>query len=452
MNHSRLKKLSFLGFSLVLVLSGCSSAATKAKQGKNQQRSIPVEVKAATEQDFSQKFTLSGRLQAQQQWDVSPKITGKLIQVNVKAGDQVKAGQVIAKLDDQDLSLQAEKAQTALAAAQAKYEDTAAPPKPETIQQDKNSVQDAQNKYTAAQKNVDYYQAQLNRDQTLYNAGAVTKKTLDDDQKSLDDANTQVSSTLVILNNAQQKLKLDQEGATQATINASQAAVNQSQVDVKQAQINYSNAVITSPTSGIVASVPVNLGATVSNGTVVASIVDISSMKVKTQVSDTQVGLIKQGQDVNIKVAGLNADLKGKIQSISPVADTTKAFPVEITIPNPNLQAKEGMIATVEVPNNPHKALVVPNGSVINQQNKTFVYVVDQGIAKQAVVKVGNSDGVNTEILSGLTSGQEVVVTGQNTLYPDSPVTIMDPSKPQQDNQSKQQSKQQSTKQQEAKN
>ncbi|MCK9911812.1 hypothetical protein MXD81_21840, partial [Microbacteriaceae bacterium K1510] len=84
----------------------------------------------------------------------------------------------------------------------------------------------------------------------------------------------------------------------------------------------------------------------------------------------------------------------------------------------------------VEMKADPRKAIVVPREAVISTNQQNYLYVVEDDKAKQVKVEVGESDGKRMEILSGLNGGEQVVVKGQNTLSPGSPVAIFDQNKP----------------------
>ncbi|HZG17200.1 MAG TPA: biotin/lipoyl-binding protein, partial [Candidatus Bathyarchaeia archaeon] len=105
----RLSKFKTVALSVMVLglIAGCSSQQTgqTGRMGMSQ-RAVPVEVKKAATEDFGVKLSLSGRLEATQQVSVTPKASGRVKQIHVSIGDQVKAGQPLVTLDEQEASIQ----------------------------------------------------------------------------------------------------------------------------------------------------------------------------------------------------------------------------------------------------------------------------------------------------------------------------------------------------------
>ncbi|WP_164553261.1 efflux RND transporter periplasmic adaptor subunit [Brevibacillus marinus] len=398
--------------STLLVMTGCSAAMeTTAKQQRAQQ-AVPVEVMTAAVQPFSETSTFSGRLEAMQEVTVSPQASGQIAQILVKVGDAVKAGQIIARLDETDLKLDLQKAEEALALAEARYEEGKNPARPETLAQLENSLAEAKAKYEAAQKN-------LERNQALFAEGAVSAQVLED-------AEMQLLSAKTAYENLQRSLEMEQSGPTEASLKVLEIQLEQARTDYAIAQSNYQHAAITAPIDGVIAELPVSVGQSVGTGTAIATIADIRTMKVVTSVSESQVGTISPGQTFQVEVAAIDYRTEGTVLTISPKADESKRYPIEISIPNPQGKAKAGMLASLTLNSKQREAILVPSEAIVkNDNNKTYLYVVENNTAKQVEVTTGASAGDKTEILSGLTAGQQVIVKGQNTLYPGSPVTIV---------------------------
>ncbi|MFY0544995.1 efflux RND transporter periplasmic adaptor subunit [Brevibacillus sp. H7] len=396
------------------LITGCAPQQNHSGARFSQsQRAVPVEVKKASREEFGLTLSLSGRLEASQQVAVTSKTAGRIKQIHVNMGDQVKAGQPIVTLDGEEARIQLQRSQASLLAAQARYMEAKAGTPAESLVQTQNSIADLQNKYEAAKKD-------LERTETLYKEGAVSIAEWEKAKAALISASTN-------LENQKQKLQLDKKGPTQTSLDAAAAQWKQAEADYALAQLNAANLIVKAPIDGVIGSLPVTVGANVSSNTDIAQIINIATMKVKTQATESQIGLFQNGQTVSIKIPSINLTTAGKVSSVSPLADSTKSYPIEMDIPNPDLRVKVGMIASVEMTGKPHQALVVPREAVISRDKQNYVYVVEAGKAKQVNVKVGESDGERVEILEGLTGGEEVVVKGQNTLVAGSAVVIIDP-------------------------
>lgn len=399
------------------LLAGCSpQQGGMGQRAGAAQRAIPVEVKKADKELFGQKLSLSGRLEAKSQVALTSKASGRITQVHVNVGDQVKAGQPIVTLDGEEAKIQLQRSQASLLSAQARYEEAKEGTPEETVAQTQNQLADSQNKYDAAKK-------ELERTEALYKQGAISAAEYEKAKAALD-------SAAISLENQKQKLKLDQKGPTAASLASAQASLKQAQADLALAQLNASNLVVKAPIDGVIGSLPVSVGANVGSNTEIAQIINMTTMKVKTQATESQVGLFQNGQEVEINVPAVQLTTKGKVASVSPLADSTKSYPIEIEIANPSLKLKAGMIASIEMTGKPHDALIVPREAIISRENQDYVYIVDEQRAKLVLVKRGESDGERVEVLEGLSGGEEVVVKGQNTLADGSSVVVIDPNQP----------------------
>ncbi len=399
------------------LMAGCSSQQTGqgARSGQSQ-RAVPIEVKKAATEDFGVKLSLSGRLEATQQVAVTPKASGRIKQIHVNIGDQVTAGQPLVTLDGEEASIQLQRSQASLLSAQAKYTEALEGTPEETLLQTQNTLTDLQNKYNAAKK-------ELERNEALYEEGAISVAEYEQAKDAMVSATTS-------LENQKQKLKSDQKGPTKAELDSATAALKQAQADYALAQLDAGNLVVKAPIDGIIGALPVTTGSNISTNTEIAQLINLSTMKVKTQATESQVGMFQNGQTVDVLISSTNVTTKGTITSVSPLADDSKSYPIEIEIDNPNSRLKVGMIASVEMTGELHKALVVPREAVVSKDKENLVYIVEQEKAKQVKVKLGESDGENVEILEGLTGTEEVVVKGQNTLVDGSTVVVIDPNQP----------------------
>lgn len=134
---------------------------------------------------------------------------------------------------------------------------------------------------------------------------------------------------------------------------------------------------------------------------------------------------------------GLKADIisdlypdkpfKGEIFRIYPTIDnSSKTFVVEIKIQNDNLKLRPGMFAKVRINFGEGSALLVPSIALIKQTgtNDMYVYINENNIAIKKLVKIGSIINDKTEIIEGLSIGDELIVVGQNKLENKTPIKI----------------------------
>lgn len=205
-----------------------------------------------------------------------------------------------------------------------------------------------------------------------------------------------------------------------------QVKTSESNVQTLQRQLKLTT--IVSPISGIVSNVSIEKGSYLSPGTPIAEIVDIQSLKMSVKLLDVQVTRVQQGQKVSI-VPDLykNTSIPGTVASISPQADGSKKFDTEIKFANPKkTPLKSGMTGKVKFEfGGTKEALTLPIKCLVGSVQNPRVYVVENGVAKLVKINVASVNDDKLEIASGLTSGMQVVQTGQLNLSNGSKVKII---------------------------
>ena len=189
-------------------------------------------------------------------------------------------------------------------------------------------------------------------------------------------------------------------------------------------QLGYTT--ITSPIDGIILSRDVEVGDAVSSilvlgssATLVMTLGDTSEVYVKGKVDESDIGKVYMGQPARIKVESYkDKTFTGKVNKISPMGvekDNVTTFEVRVSINNPEGVLKANMTANAEIILEEHKkVLAIPEGAVVyNKDKSTSVQIPDatneKGLRKIGIT-TGISNGAKTEVLKGLTEGQEVVL------------------------------------------
>ena len=182
------------------------------------------------------------------------------------------------------------------------------------------------------------------------------------------------------------------------------------------AQLQYDYSFIRSPVKGVVTERPVDIGDTVSTGTVIASIVDPYNLYISAPIDEADIGSVSLGQPVKVTMdAYLGKVFYGSVIKISPIVigarQEAKTFEVRVSIPNRDLVLKPGMSADVEIiVGEAGDTLVVPSQAVIDRGTEKIVYVVENGRAEQRKVKTGLFNWNFTEIKEGLEEGEKVII------------------------------------------
>lgn len=336
------------------------------KEGTHAAVSVPTEVVRYTE--LRKQLTLSGVVSAlpDHSVKVSPAIAGKLTQVLVVAGQRVKAGEAIARLDSRHIQEQLEQANAA-------------------VQTAKLAVEQAKGNVAFAKENLD-------RTQKLFSAEVSAKKDVIAAQNAL-----QVAQSAVL---------------------TAQTQVQSTEANRKQFETELSFTEIHSPLAGVVASRFLNTGDTTDPNVPIAQIVALDTVLVNAALPADSPERIHTGERAAVSsVATGTESFPATVVSISPVVDAqTNTVRVQLRCPNPGYKLLEGQSVSVSITTGvTHAALLVPRSAVVpdpEDPSKTMVYVVHDGKAKRVAITCGASEGDHTEILSGLSSGQTIVASG----------------------------------------
>ena len=178
-----------------------------------------------------------------------------------------------------------------------------------------------------------------------------------------------------------------------------------------------------SPISGIIARRAIEVGATAAPGQPVFTIVDLDPVRVRIGVPEGDVGHVTVGAPASVRIPALGASFTGRVSLIGVSADpATRSYTVEVTVPNPAHRLRAGMVAEATISTGQSvSALLVPASAVVHNggvDGATIVYTVDQGGSRVHARRVatGTARGDSLEITSGLTSGDRIVVAGQQRL------------------------------------
>ena len=207
------------------------------------------------------------------------------------------------------------------------------------------------------------------------------------------------------------------------------AAMAEAQYIVAKRQLNDTQ--IKTPISGYITARYVDLGSMVQGApqaTMVANIVDISKLKVKLNLAESDAFLTKAGDAVSVTVDVYpGVTFKGRVESVSSKGDDAHTYPVEISINNESAHPlKAGMFARVEFTSLKNReTIVIPRDALVGSVKEPQVFVVENGIAKLRNLTVGSESGIFVQVIQGLMEGETIVVNGQNNLVDNLKVEIL---------------------------
>ena len=387
----------WLSIAVVMLLAAAGVVLARLAKGTGID---PNRIAKVTRGDVARSVVATGKIQPITKVEVKSKASGIVEKLYVDINNVVHKGQQLAQLDQQEIVAQVEAQRAQLGAAQANVGTYEA-----NIEQDK---------VNAAAPDLPMYKLTLERNQEMAKDGIVS-------QQALNDANKDYLAALTRRDSSHAQIGVDTARLRQA-----KAQVAQSQASLKQLEEQLSYTTIVAPMDGVILSRDVEIGDAVSSilvlgstATLVMTEGDVNEVYVQGKVDEADIAHVYMGQPARIKVESFRDRVfNGKVTKISPMGvekDNVTTFEVRVSINNPNGELKALMTANAEILLDEHKnVLTVPENAVVydNQKNAS-VEIPDKSQKdgqRKVDVKVGLSNGSVTEILSGLTEGQEVVL------------------------------------------
>jgi len=403
------KKPVILALLAITLVAGCSSPQAATPPTENVESVTPVQVETVNTGSVSSESGINAKLAPSEEVQITPKMGGKITSLPVKLGQHVEKGQLLFKLDEADAQNALKQAEAAYRVAQANMAQTGSS-SDQGLVQAKNGLKQAEQALADAKINQQ-------RMQQLFSQGAISAQ-------QMEQANSQLTNAQTSYENAQQSLQAAQQ---KTGLQVSQASVNQSAVSLENAREQLANATVTAPISGFVSSVNGAVGQ-MSGQQPVVVIVNTNPLLVKANLSEADITKVKVGTIVKVNVQSTDKTIEAKVTAVSPVMDSQlKAYPIEITIPNPSNELKSDMVVNVTFPSSTTEganALVISRKAVFDRDGKQYVFKLEGETAKLTEVTTGKSSSDVIEITNGLAAGDQIVVKGQTLLQDGSKISI----------------------------
>lgn len=184
---------------------------------------------------------------------------------------------------------------------------------------------------------------------------------------------------------------------------------------------------VRSPLDGVVtarfldrnAFVPAATSGSAAQSAAIVSLAEFSTIRAQVFLPESEAALARVGQPVKVSVEGMPGKVfEAKISRMAYALDeATRTMLVEADLPNKDLTLRPGMYATVRVGLDHHEnALLMPVAGLVMEKAAAFAWVLRENAARKLPLKIGFNDGVNVEVLSGLTESDRVITAGQAAL------------------------------------
>jgi RND family efflux transporter MFP subunit len=408
---------------LGVMLSGCAKETSKPKAAK------PVKVKAVETHSSANTVRYSASIKPAAQVDVAFKVSGYIDNIArekdasgqwryIQAGDIVSKGATLARVRQNDYAARVNEAKAQIGEARSGLEtnnsqlhETLA-----AVETARAQVADAKAYYERTK--LDYSRAKI-----LFESESITKPEFDATKGTYEVAQAKYEAAQGQLKSAEAKVM-----TAQAQISVAESRIRSAEASTASAAIPLGDTNLRAPMSAVVIERKVEMGTLVGQGTAAFVLADLSLVKAVFGVPDTSLQSMKLGDTLTITTdATPGTEFSGHISRISPSADqNSRAFEIEVTIPNPDgllkpgmiasLNANEGAVAMTQLP-------LVPLTAITHAPDRPDAYAVmvmeereGKHIARLRPVTLGESVGNAIVIKSGLQAGELVVTAGASQI------------------------------------
>jgi RND family efflux transporter MFP subunit len=372
--------------------------ATAVNQIDNPARQ--VRVATAAETDATRVVSASGTLAADDQVVLGTKVIGRLSEISVDLGSQVKKGQAIARVDQSDYRLRVEQAEAALQQARVRLGLAPAGNSDRVDIEQTSLVRQA----AAVLKEATLSH---NRMVELWERNLIARAELD----------TAVSQLTVAEGRYQDSLE---------EVRNRQAVLLQRRSELEIARQQFADTVIYSPIDGAVRERQASIGQYLPAGAPVVTLVRTDPLRLRLAVPEREAGLVRAGQTVDLTVEGDANKYQGRVVRLSPViAEDSRTLMIEAEVPNRQNLLRPGSFAKADIViESGQRVVTVPFDAIVTFAGIEKVLGVADDVAVEKRVRTGRRIGDRVEIIEGIAAGDEVVVQPGN-LVAGEPVQVI---------------------------
>lgn len=397
-----------LGFSL---LGGCR------KEEKEKDPVVTVQVTPAKRATISQTVSAEAVVYPLQQATVAPKITSTIKEFLVQRGSRVKKGQLLAVLENKDLAAAVEASKGDFEQAEANYVTTVNAGLPQQIQKAELDAAAAKAAFDAQQKVYDSRKE-------LFQQGALPQRDFDAATVALAQARSQNEQ-------AQRQLADLQRLGKEQALKAAQGSRLSAEGKYRGAEAQFSYSEIRSPIDGYVTDRPLYVGDLAAANQPMLTVMDTSRLIAKSHIAQSDAALLKAGNPAELKVAGLDEPIKGRVSLVSPALDPgSTTIEVWVEAVKPNGALKPGMTVEISmVAKTVKDALVVPTPAVFrNNEGANYVVIAgSDGHAHVKTIQVGAHNAEFSQVESGVNTGESIISSGGYALPDNTQIKIEAP-------------------------
>jgi RND family efflux transporter MFP subunit len=421
---------------LFLVLTSCGKQEPEA-QGPPP--AVAVEIKDLDSDRVQSSSEYVGSLEAKEKVALAPRVDGRITKIAVQEGESVKQGDLIVQLQLNREQGEVEAAKSEVNIQQANIGNVRAELRAAEaeVASAQAAVEQSRADLREQQAELELAKTNLERAKFLVEEGAQSQQVLDDRNRDLNAAKAQTDALKAALNSSQKALSASQERvvAARSQIARQQAAFEQAQTRVGIASENLDFNRIVAPIDGIVGNIQPKVGDYVEAGDQITSLIQDNTLELYTSVPLEEASKLELGLPVELIDLQGKAIAEGDISFISPRTDRSSQAILVKAVFNNNGKLKDDSFARARIIWSEQPGILIPTEAVSRIAGKTFVFVAKETeqedgtsalVAKQKPVELGKIQGQSYQVISGLESGDRLIVSGILNLADGTPIDPQD--------------------------
>ncbi len=337
----------------------------------------PVEVQVLKRQTLVQTISANGLVKAQKQAEIIPKVTGRIVELNVSEGDFISKDETIFRIEDEAYQ-------------------------------------------------IEYLKARERVNKALAEYGVII---LGENGASREDSAIDLSDGAFDTENPDEMEALEWlQGGRRKEMLASKAGLTSARLDLRKAELDLKNTDIKATFSGCVAELEIFADGLAKAGEKALTIVDMDNLLIQVGVLETEIAFIDVGAGAQIEIPALPGQkFSGRVKTISPILDPESGTcRVLIEIENRNKKIKPGMYVNIQlVTETILNRLLIPRDALLLRDDRKVTFVYEKGLAKWHYVQTGLENDDYFEVLEGLSENDSLIVSGHFNLAHDAQVVIV---------------------------
>jgi HlyD family secretion protein len=371
---------------------------------------FPVVTAAVERAAVTGAVTYTGSVASFSEEDIFPRVTGRILEMPVYPGDAVRAGQVLARLDDVELTSRVREAEAMAATAEANRAQMEA-----DLLAARHGIAQMDRELAMVEAELEYARAVAGRSERLVAVGVISRQEYE---------NERAMAASLEAKRAAAQAKLEQsramEVAARRKVDAAEAMVAQGRATARTATVVRDYVTIVAPSSGYVVKRLVPPGVLVQPGMPILKVARIDRVRLQANVGERDVARVRVGSPVVVTVRDAAVEpLTARVTAVFPFVDPgARTAIVEALVDNGSRRFLPGQYVQMEfITGERSDALTVPRGAVSRLGATATVWVVRDGRAERREVTTGLENADRIEVRAGVAAGERVITRGHESLF-----------------------------------